>query len=310
MRNLAAFLVVPMLVLPPAPARADTGRTAYYASVAQQEARLAAIAYRLTTANAGWCPRIEQQAGWILGDLRRFRPRDHVAASDIYGAGDGPFVVAVAPGSPAERAKLAPGTRIAAINGAALLPSGDGTTDRIDTIIARLSTLNPADAWTVTDAGGRLYRMAPAPGCASAFRIELEGAQAAANGLLVRLTRDLALSVADEDELAAVVAHELSHNILRHRDRLGSDRSAARIRPTELEADRLAVWLMAGAGYQPAAAVRFWTRHKRPLIRAASHPPRSERIAAIEGEIAAMNMARAADPAARPMWIDNLPPLE
>lgn len=283
---------------------------AHYAELARQEARVAAVAHRLTTAGARWCPDIAQQPGWIVGDLRRIDAGDRAAAAQIYGAADAPFVAAVAPGSPAEQAGLTRGTGIAAINGEAVVAPGEGETVRIDTVIVMLNALDPTAAWTLTDSAGHTHRIAPAPGCASAFRVERDGVQAAANGQLVRLRQDLAQSVADEQELAAVAAHELAHNILRHRDRLGSDRSARRVRQTELEADRLSVWLLAGAGYDPAAAVRFWNRHKRPLIRAATHPPRGERIAAIEAEIAAMQAARAADPAAAPTWAITPPPLE
>ncbi len=310
MRNFAVLIMASMLALLAAPVAANGDRPAYYSALAQQEARLAAIGYRLTTASARWCPQTTPQPGWILGDLRRFKPGDRAAASKAYAAADGPFISAIAPGSPAERAGLARGTRIAAINGEAVPTPDEGPTIRIDTAIVRLYTLDPAAPWTVTDSEGRLYRLAAAPGCASAFRIELRGVQAAANGILVRVTLNLAQSITADEELAAVVAHELAHNILRHRDRLAGDRSAARIRETEFEADRLSVWLMADAGYDPGAAIRFWERHKRPLIRAASHPPRGERIAAIKSEMAAMRTARAADASARPSLIDALPPLE
>jgi hypothetical protein len=306
----AALLLAVTAATLSAPAAAKDARTTYFSGLAEQEARLAAIAYRLTTANAGWCPQTTPQPGWILGDLRRFKTSDRPAAGGIYGTSDGPFIAAVAPGSPAESAGLLRGTRIAAINGKAVPASGDEPTIRIDEIIVALYDLDPASAWAATDAEGRVHSLAAAPGCASAFRIEFTGAQAAANGILVRVTLKLAQSVADDDELAAVVAHELAHNILRHRERLAGDRPAARVRQTEFEADRLSVWLMAGAGYDPAAAIRFWNRHKRPLIRDASHPPRSERIAAIEAEMATMQTARTADPAARPPLVISPPPLE
>lgn len=293
----------------PVAASASSGAD-YYSGLADQETRLATVGYRLTTAGARWCPQVVPQPGWILGDLRQFERGDRAAARRTYGDGDEAYVAAIAPGSPADRAGLTRGTRIAAINGDPIAAASTGSTIRIDTAIAKLYTLDPAAEWTVTDAAGRLYAMAPASGCASAFRIELDGVQAAANGILVRMTLKLARSIVDDDELAAVVAHELAHNILRHREYLAGDRSAARVRATELEADRLAVWLMADAGYDPAAAIRFWNRHKRPLMRAATHPPRSERIAAIESEIAAMRASRTARPAARPPLIDALPPLE
>lgn len=310
MRKARVLFLTILLALPSPAFTADAGRAAVYAEIAQQEARLATISYRLTTGNAVWCPKVEPQPGWILRDLRQFQSEDRQAASQIYTPIDGPFVAAVAPGSPAGQANLKRGTVITAINGETIAPSGSEPTARIDTIIVKVSALDATSQWTATDKQGHLYQIASAPGCASAFRIELTGPQAAANGFLVRVTLDLARSIPDEGELAAVVAHELAHNILRHRSRLGSDRSAARVRKTEIEADRLSVWLMAGAGYDPAAAIRFWNQHKRPLIRAASHPPRAERIAAIEAEIADMQQARKADSAARPLWIDNPPPLE
>ncbi|WP_260582134.1 M48 family metalloprotease [Sphingopyxis sp. PET50] len=173
-----------------------------------------------------------------------------------------------------------------------------------------LARLDPNATPTITDGSGRHYRLAAAPGCASSFRIERGGPQAAANGQLVRVTLRLASSIADDAEFAAVVAHELAHNILRHRERLAGGRAVGLVRATEIEADRLSVWLMADAGYDPRAAIRFWERHPKPLIRDASHPPRRERIAAIEAEIEAMGAARATDPRARPSLIAALPPLE
>lgn len=303
MRALAALL----LFLAGTPAA--TAGVASYADAARQEARLATIAWRLTTASARWCPTVAQQPGWILGDPRRLGADERIEAQGR-GVPDAPFVAAVATGSPAERAGLTPGMGIAAIAGEAVPVLGDGATIRIDAVILMLNALDPAAPWTLTDSAGRTHRIDPAPGCASAFRIERDGVQAAANGQLVRLRLDLAQSVTDDPLLAAVAAHELAHNILRHRERLAGDRAARRVRQTELEADRLSVWLLADAGYDPAAAVRFWNHHKRPLVRATSHPPRSERIAAIEAEIAAMQAARAVDPAAVPLWAITPPPLE
>lgn len=305
-RRLPLLLLAAATLLAPGPAAATD-----VAALARQEARLADAGWRLTTASARWCPATAPQPGWILSDPRRFDPGDRPGAERAYGArGDGPFIAAIAPGSPAARAGLAVGTRLAAMEGVPIPVFGDGPTLRIDAVVAMLAVHDPTAPLTVTDGDGTLHRLDAAPGCASAFRIERSGAQAAANGQLVRLRLDLARSIADDGELAAVVAHELAHNILRHRARLADDRSIERVRATEIEADRLSVWLLADAGYDPLAAVRFWQRHKKPLIRAATHPPRSRRIAAIEAEIAAMRTARAADPAASPPLLAALAPLE
>lgn len=284
------------------PLAGATAKAADIADLARQEARLAVAGWRLTTGSVRWCPVAEPQPGWIFGDPRRFDARERAAAQQVYGThGEAPFVAAVAPGSPGDRAGLARGTEIAAIEGQPIPTLGPEPTIRIDAAIVMIAALEPAAPFAVTDTANRTYRLDAAPGCASAFRIEREGVQAAANGKLVRLRLSLAQSITDDAELAAVVAHELAHNILRHPARLADDRSIDGIRATELEADRLSVWLLADAGYDPFAAVRFWQRHKRPLIRAPTHPPTRERIAAITAEIATMTAARAANPAATPL---------
>ena len=305
-RPLPLLLLAAATMLAPVPASA-----ADVAALARQEARLATTGWRLTTASAGWCPAIAPQPGWILSDPRRFDPGDRPDAERTYATrGDGPFIAAIAPGSPAARAGLTVGTRLIALEGIPIPIFGDGPTLRIDAVIAMLAVHDPAAPLALTDGDGAVHRLDAAPGCASAFRVERGGAQAAANGQLVRIRLDLAQSIADDAEFAAVVAHELAHNILRHRARLAHDRSIERVRATEIEADRLSVWLLADAGYDPLAAVRFWQRHKKPLVRSATHPPRSKRIAAIEAEVAAMRTARVADPTARPALLAAPAPLE
>ncbi|KTE38772.1 MULTISPECIES: M48 family metalloprotease [unclassified Sphingopyxis] len=303
--HLLHFLLVAAVLAPASAAAADP------AGIARQEARLATIGWRLTSGGARWCPEVTPQPGWILGDLRRFDKRQRAAAKLAYGtSGDGPFVAAMAPGSPADRAGLVRGTAIAAIDGQPVPTFGDGPTVRIDAVQVMLAAREPSAPLTVTDAGGRRYELGASAGCASGFRIERSGKQAAANGKLVRLALRLAASVVADDELAAVVAHELAHNVLRHPAQLAASRSTDLVRRTEIEADRLSVWLLADAGYDPRAAIRFWERHKKPLIRATTHPPRRERIAAIAAEIEAMTAARSADPAARPPLVAALAPLE
>ena len=124
---------------------------------------------------------------------------------------------------------------------------------------------------------------------------------------------------------AAAVAHELAHNILGHRARLdaaGVDRgllqqfgrNARLFKQTEIEADRLSPWLMANAGYDPRAAVRFWTafgqRAGRPLLQAGTHPRWQDRAASIEREVRAIDAQRAAAQPLAPPLIGAPPPLE
>jgi predicted Zn-dependent protease len=115
-----------------------------------------------------------------------------------------------------------------------------------------------------------------------------------------------------EELVAAAIAHEFAHNILRHRERLedrgvsfgmlaGLGRNVRYFRQTEIEADILSVALLANAGYDPAAALRFWEdfgpNHAGGILRSRSHPAWRDRVATIRHAIAALGAERPARPA-------------
>jgi predicted Zn-dependent protease len=145
-------------------------------------------------------------------------------------------------------------------------------------------------------------------GCATRFQlIPSRRLNAQADGRYVQVTTAIAEYVADDDELAAVIAHEFAHNILGHRVRLDQAHvsrgffanfgsNASRIRETETEADRFSIYLLDRAGYDPGAAVRFWERFGRRglnFLGSPTHPNRQRRIALLQGEIDAVRAARA-----------------
>jgi beta-barrel assembly-enhancing protease len=150
-------------------------------------------------------------------------------------------------------------------------------------------------------------RVGSEPGCATRFQlIPSRRLNAQADGRYVQVTTAIADYVADDDELAAVIAHEFAHNVLGHRARLDRanvsrgffanfGNNATRIRETEAEADRFSVYLLDRAGYDPAAAVRFWGRFGRRglnFLGSPTHPNWRARIAMFEAEIAAIRTAR------------------
>jgi len=109
----------------------------------------------------------------------------------------------------------------------------------------------------------------PAMTCQSQFQIRVSADRSAsADGKLGSVSSRLAEYFLNDDEIAAVVAHELAHNLLKHRDQLDAQnvnrgffgqfgKSADKIKSAETEAYRLFVWLMANAGTDPPAASRF-----------------------------------------------------
>jgi len=110
----------------------------------------------------------------------------------------------------------------------------------------------------------------------------------------------------NEAELAFIVAHEVGHAVARHFGERASWRfldswcglftseddasDAAFGRDFEFEADRIGMMLMAKAGYDPTAAVQFWTRFSEsPAGKAGSlmisHPCDADRIAAMANNL-------------------------
>lgn len=322
---LAAALAAPAAA---APAQAASSASPYR-TLAALEARVAAIGFRLTTANAGWCPAKQAQYGWIWGDPRLYDADRRGEALAAYGAAafDLPFLAAVAPGSPAAKAGLHAGETITAIDDAPIVVPADPDDPfaRITALETRMAA-TPLDAATIVSNAATRFALHPVAGCVSDFRVEARDTESgAADGRLVLISAGLAAFAADDDELAAAVAHELAHNILRHRERLdaaGVDRglfqnfgrSARLFRQTEVEADRLSVWLMRGAGYDPRAAIRFWerfgTRNGPVLIQPGTHPRWGDRVKSFEQEIAAIEAADAAGRPLHPPLIDAPPPLD
>jgi beta-barrel assembly-enhancing protease len=145
----------------------------------------------------------------------------------------------------------------------------------------------------------KMLILSPPEICASDFQIDtVDGKDAGADGHMVSISLPLARYAADDTEFAAIVAHELSHNILGHRARLdtaklGKNRKA--VLATEIEADRLSVWLMANAGYDPQAAVRFAQRCRKDsclgLFTDGMHPGWKQRAEIMSAEIAALDAA-------------------
>jgi hypothetical protein len=233
-------------------------------SLQADDLRLQSVGWRLTTANAPFCDNAAPAIGLLLQDMANYaQPARMRAAAGI--AGDVAVEVAV-PGAPAALAGLSANDEILSIDGRAMadLPRARANDwkrltslhDMIDEALARDGAVRIA--WR--DARGVVHdaSIAGVPACPTRFELLDGGGRAVADGKRVVFGRKFSGFGLEPDEIAAAVAHELAHNLLAHRAWLSGQRTTRNIRLTEREADRLMPWLLANAGYDPAAAVRFF----------------------------------------------------
>ena len=243
-----------------------------YRALVQQDLRLASVGYLLAKASAPFCKRKSRNPGWVLHDKAQYPDPDIAQAA--FGFRAAVALSAVVPGSTAEAIGLKPGDGIIAVNDLTVsgLPFAKNkrASARLETVQNILSDAfdasDPVKITLETANGREQFAINPAAICASRFWVDTKSRlDAGADGVSVRVTEGLLdFTEKNDSELAAIVAHEMSHNLLGHRQRLAtSGKSNKEILATEIEADRLSVWLMANAGYDTAAALRFAERYGR-----------------------------------------------
>ena len=296
-----------------APARANPADDRLFEAIRVTDAAAAAIGFRLATANASLCDRLEPGLGLVLHTPEQYAPGLRGTAVQHFSL-DGPVgVEAVIPGSPAARAGIAPGDVLSGVGAEKFAPpaaQAEATTAFLVDITRRIAAL-PVDG-TVAVHGRRrgsdfAIAVNPLPACRTRFEVQFgKEFTAQADGEMVQLSSRF-LAEFPADQVAAVLAHELAHNILHHRERLEAQgvpfgmmsnfgKASRLFRQTEIEADILSVSLLANAGLDPSAAVRFWRafgpEHSEGLFRGRSHPDWRDRVATIEKAIAGLGPRR------------------
>ena len=220
-----------------------------------QDAGVAAIAYRLQTAGVGLCREVAPQSGVLLHDLTQYPASQRATAKSAFGLEERPVVLSVVGGSAGEKAGLRAGDHIVDIDDRVPASAPDA-----GEALARAMATPPATL-RIERGGERIsLRLAGAAGCASIVQV-IPGTKpnATADGTYVQITAAVIAEARDDGELASIIAHEMAHNILQHRvwlDKRG--RTVRNIRATEIEADRLSVYLVARAGYNAYAPAQFW----------------------------------------------------
>jgi len=302
---LVAIMATPLAAATPPPLEGINlaAERAAIARFQDHDQRLQDMGWRLVRGNAAFCPQVIPSIGLQLQDAASYG-RPEIARAALGLTGD--FAVqTVAAGSPAQQAgSLTRNREITRLE--RFDPNGWPAGAQLDW--QRLARAHDHITAMLTDHGGiaigfadgAAVRVQPALVCATRFELMGEGTAAVADGTRVVIGIE-APGFADDDAMfAAMLAHELAHNLLGHAawlDRKG--RAAGQSRRTEREADRLMPWLLANAGFAPEVAVGFmqaWgPRLPAGRLIAPTHDSWTRRVRAIAAELPLIAAARAVE---------------
>lgn len=260
-----------------------------FAQMQTHQARLARISSKILKANTDLCKKTGPDIGAVTHTLKSYSKKLQPAAAREVGATKDPRVSFVRAGSPAARAGVKPGDYLGGPDGKALHSPGKA-----------LRTYVEQGAILKLKSGGqtRPVTFALETACAYPARLKMSSAiNAYANGKTITVTAGMMDFVKSDDELAAIIGHELAHNELGHIRKsitnyalsLGGTRFT---RPFESEADYAGLYYMSRAGFNMDNVEDMWRRlarrSGRPIARAKTHPTfpdRYVRLAAARKEI-------------------------
>jgi hypothetical protein len=274
--------------MPVQPRPADV-RSQAESTLRERDARVAAVAYRLAAAGAALCPESYPLTGLAFHHLAEYLPTDRPLMIERYGLDRGLGVLAVVAESPAAEAGLAAGDVLLSVNGRSF-PTGasiaadpkrkswrkraEAAEDQLEAELHR----GPAELGVLRSGRELRLTLGSRPACPARIRlahspfvgdkgVRDKDVNAYSTDRRVVITTAMLGFVESDDELALIIGHELAHPVLRHPPMHLSDKLLASIGfragtfwKREEAADRLAVRMMAAAGYDLDAVIPFWRR--------------------------------------------------
>jgi hypothetical protein len=310
----------PRAITPEMAAAADT-----LSRMAALQDRLYKVAAPLLIDNAELCTRHARNLLGFTAKNRYSYPGSYnEAAHRVLDMGERLQVTNVLVGSGAAKAGLRQGDELVAAAGTPL-PPGRTALSQAGAIFGPIVRKQASLPLTIERSGKTRDLTVPVTR-ACAFGIELGNADnvnAYADGQRIMLTRGMMGATQNDDELAYVLAHTMAHNMLGH---AASQRNASTIggiienltnispdtsmligsggikampATQDAAADRLAVYLLARAGYRTDRVAAFWQRFAASYPASvlnghtANHPALAQRIAAIDRAVAEVNAKKA-----------------
>ena len=289
-----------------APASAPTTRE-LLELLRRDDVRLADVGQRLAVRNVAMCRDKRAWVGLVVHTLDQYQPTIRADAVALFAFPTPVAVEAVLPIDAAADVGIVANDGIVAVGDHSPqlnppLPANPASTQRRDAAERAIADLPPdvPARFVIRHAGAdRTVSLTPRAGCQARFEVhELD--EAAADGSIVQIGASY-MDAFDPQWLPVIVAHELAHLILKHRARMDAagvkygifselGRSGRLHAQAESEADRLSVYLLFNAGYDPHLAGAFWRGPGKKLdgglFRSRAYPGWRERAGALDAEAA------------------------
>ncbi len=235
-------------------------------SLRVMDERTARVGHTLALRNHALCQRDGRTGYWsgfLAASLAQYDRADRAAIAQQDGIEARPTITYLVPGGAAARAGFQRGDVIAAVNGTAFPTTLPDKASYAPQSQLEAATDKSEARYDVLRGGKPLsINLTFDSGCRSRLTVrDTARLNGRADGVYAEINAGIFKLVADDDELAFFIGHEMSHNILGHADWLDKvGRKTSHIRETEIAADRYSLRLMKGAGYDPDAAARFWRK--------------------------------------------------
>lgn len=249
--------------------------------------RLETAAYRLQTANAPLCPRTETSAGYTVHTVRDYPEMLQPAARELLSVSENVSIRTVREGSPAQAAGLRSDDLIIRIN-KSYLPGGRTAQTFYEAVSAKAMKAKRFDL--EVRRGETLIKTDITPEIICAYGVNpffSEQINGHTDGEEIWITSELIRSTPRDIDLALVIAHEMAHAI-------GDHLSKPPSKLLELEADRMALIMLARAGYDIADVAENWAGTPYPHMNGdtETHPAFEERLRGARETISAITKAR------------------
>lgn len=242
--------------------------------------RLATIAKPILTENAEICPRVRPYYGLTTHSATSYSKHIRDDAAQIFDLTEEPRVLNVIANSPASRAGVQGGDIILGDDDAPLTASALRKQETADNGASVIRVKRGDDILSLT--------VETLPACDYVLQLRSSDAvNAYATGRAIIVTTGMMDFTARDEELAAIIGHELAHNTLGHIRKITTNLlvtgfATRYTRGFESEADYVGLYYAVRAGYDMQGVEDIWrrigTRHPRNIGRAKTHPTTPDRF--------------------------------